>query len=742
MLGKLFSLLRSEGAGADGPLALYHAGDAAQAEQHARERLAADPADRTGLLVQALLLVDRGRGKDAIAIAERLLATNARDAYALLVSGRAHAAAGRRKQAAEALQAAARLRGGDAAILAELALLALAEGRADEAAQRLAQARGRGKRLAQAHADLAMVWLQRGQLDAGVQQLQRAIAADDTQATAHANLGAVLKDLGRREEAARALERALQLQPQLAQAEYNLALLRIDQKDWQGAEVLLRSYLSSHPREAEAHYWLGNACMGGGDAAAARAAYEAAVRFDPQHARARWGLAMAQLPAIPQSVEEQLRGVAAFGTELTRLEEWVHGHAKGEAWHAVGAQQPFFLAYTEGNHAPLLRRYGALCSELMAPGARKAKLPAPAARGTGPKLRVGIVSAHLHAHSVWHAIVRGWIEHLDSARFELHLFHTGQVRDAETEWADKRVERLHQGLGDFGAWARAVAESHPDVLLYPEIGMDTTTVRLASLRLARVQLAAWGHPLTTGLPTIDGYLSAEAFEPPDAKEHYSETLYPLPGLGCAYRPYRTRPQAQDLSPWGITASDRLLLAPGLSFKYGPAEDALWVEIARRCAPCKLVFFSGDGSHSARLRQRLRDPFTAAGLDFDATVRFVPWQSQAAFFGLLQRAEVFLDTVGFSGFNTAIQAVECGTPIVAWEGRFLRGRFASGILRALALDQWVAATHADYADKVARLCGDAALRAQVRVQIAERRQALYEDRASVQALAALLQRLAG
>jgi predicted O-linked N-acetylglucosamine transferase (SPINDLY family) len=287
-----------------------------------------------------------------------------------------------------------------------------------------------------------------------------------------------------------------------------------------------------------------------------------------------------------------------------------------------------------------------------------------------------------------------------------------------------------------------VAETHPDVLLYPEIGMDATTVRLASLRLARVQLAAWGHPLTTGLPTIDGYLSAEAFEPAGAQEHYSEALYPLPGLGCAYRPYRTRPQAPDLSPWGIAETDRLLVAPGLAFKYGPAEDALWVDIARRCAPCKLVFFSGDGSHAARLQQRLRAAFDAAGLEFDAMVRFVPWQSQAAFFGLLQRAEVFLDTVGFSGFNTAIQAVECGTPIVAWEGRFLRGRLASGILRALALDEWVADTHAGYADRVARLVGDAALREQVRVQIGERRQALYEDRASVQALAALLERLAG
>ena len=39
-----------------------------------------------------------------------------------------------------------------------------------------------------------------------------------------------------------------------------------------------------------------------------------------------------------------------------------------------------------------------------------------------------------------------------------------------------------------------------DVLVYPEIGMDPTTIAIASLRLAPRQCAAWGHPVTTGLP--------------------------------------------------------------------------------------------------------------------------------------------------------------------------------------------------------------------------------------------------
>lgn len=740
MLGKLFPFRRNAGAAADGPLALYHAGSVDEAERLAQERLAVTADEREASLTRAFLLADRGRGKDAIALAEKQLARDARDAQAWLAIARAHAMAGRKKPAAEALEAAARRDGKHPAILADLALLALSEGRPEAAAQHLARAQGSGKRLAMAHRELASFLLQRGQLQAGEQQLERAIAADPGDAVAHANLGAVRKDAGRVQEAAQAFERALALMPQLSEAAYNLALLRIDGKDWAGAVTLLRTYLAQQPRDAEAQYWLGNALMGQADAAAAREAYAAAVRIDSQHVRARWGLVMAQLPAIPAGAQEQAQALEAFARELAGLQQWCRERAKADASAAVGAQQPFFLAYVEDNHAPVLRRYGALCADLMGKWAARAKVPAPVSRRAGEKLRVGIVSAHVHSHSVWHALVRGWVEHLDRARFDVHLFHTGSVQDDETRWAASHAT-LHRQPGDWTATAKAVSDARLDVLVYPEIGMDATALRLACLRLARVQLAAWGHPLTTGLPTLDGYLSAQAFEPAQAQAHYTETLHTLPRLGCAYTPYGTRAKDPRLQDHGIAAHERVLVAPGQAFKYAPHEDALWAEIVRRCAPCKLVFFRGSDAHAGALEQRLRAAFAQAGVDFDAHVRFLPWLPQAEFFGLLQRAHVFLDTVGFSGFNTAMQAVECGTPIVAWEGRFLRGRFASGILRALGLDAWIADTHAGYADKVQRLCEDEALRRALKAQIAQRRGALYADKASVAALAQLLETLA-
>ncbi|HSV84724.1 MAG TPA: tetratricopeptide repeat protein [Ramlibacter sp.] len=621
--------------------------------------------------------------------------------------------------------------------LAELALAALAGKRLDEAAALLQRALGTGARIAKAHGDYAAS-VRASQPAQAIRHYRAAIVADPRHAVAHADLGALLKDQGRAGEAAPLLERALQLDPGRPEPAYNLAMLRMDAGDWNAAGGLLDQYLAGSPKDADAHYWRGNAWMGQGDAAAARASYAAALRGNGRFAQARWGLAMAQLPALPLSATEQSQGLQSFGRELDALQKWCRTQAGADGFRAVGAQQPFYLAYAEQDHRAVLQKYGALCSSLQAGWARRMGVPPPAAKRPA-RLKVGIVSAHIHSHSVWHALLRGWIEHLDRGCFELHLFHIGAASDGETVWAGRHA-RLQQGLGEWTAWAKAISDARLDALIYPEVGMDATTLRLASLRLARVQLAGWGHPLTTGLPTVDGYLSAAAFEPEGAQDHYSERLVALPRLGCAYRPYGARPQPVDLTRWGIAPRDRLLLCPGVPFKYAPCHDALWVAIARRCAPCKLVFFRPPGAHGIRLEQRLRAVFAAAGQDFDAAVRFLPWQPQPAFFGLLQRAEVFLDTVGFSGFNTVMQAVECGTPVVTWEGAFMRGRFGSAVLRALDLERWIARTHEAYADRVVQLCGDANLREAVKQQLRAQAPSLYDDQASVAALGAELERL--
>jgi predicted O-linked N-acetylglucosamine transferase (SPINDLY family) len=264
--------------------------------------------------------------------------------------------------------------------------------------------------------------------------------------------------------------------------------------------------------------------------------------------------------------------------------------------------------------------------------------------------------------------------------------------------------------------------------------MHEPTLGLASLQLADRQFAAWGHPETTGLPTIDGFLSAELFEPPDAEAHYSEKLVRLPNLGVFCEPYGVPAAALDLEGLGIERNGPICICPGVPFKYQPQDDWLFVEIAQRLGRCNFVFFQYEIAElSRKFQERVAAAFECAHLDPSRYLRFIPWQPREAFFGLLRQADVYLDTLGFSGFNTLIQAVECNLPCVTYDGRFMRGRLGSGILKRLGLMECVAADTSQYVDRAVELAANRNHNAHIRATMKQNESRLYGDLEAVGAL---------
>jgi predicted O-linked N-acetylglucosamine transferase (SPINDLY family) len=461
--------------------------------------------------------------------------------------------------------------------------------------------------------------------------------------------------------------------------------------------------------------------------------YRVALALEPDLVEARWSLAMSRIPAMRGENDDLSRSRAAFTAELEKLNQWVETTDAAEAYTAVGVQQPFYLAYQDENNRELLERYGRLCVKLMTRWRDKQGFRMEGARSPGP-IRVGIVSRYFREHSVWSALMKGWFRQLDRERFALAAFCLGPKQNEETLYACSHAARFEQGTRGLRQWVKTILDAQPDVLIYPEIGMDPMTVKLASLRLAPVQVAAWGHPETTGLPTMDYYLSAEMFEPTGAQDHYSERLVALPHLGCFVEPSNVEAAVPNAGAWSIDEHDPLLLCPGAPFKYAPEHDGVFPQIARRLGRCRFIFFTHRLSGlSEKLRQRLESVFARSGLAFGDFVTFVPWQDKPQFFGLMQRADVYLDTIGFSGFNTAIQAVECGLPVVTREGRFMRGRFASGILKRMGLPELVAQSEEDFVALAVRLARDVQYREHIRSLIATSRQVLFEDRAPIRAL---------
>ena len=591
-----------------------------------------------------------------------------------------------------------------------------------------------------------------GEDRAAVDVLEAATRLQPNRAEAWANLSIASRSIGEEDLADKYADKAASLKP-----------------DSPGAMVALAAAQQDQGRFAEAIESYRKLLLMGTPSADVRAAYAHALLVDERNDEAieqlqraialkdkdlaiRWALVMAPLRTVYESESARAASREAFAKGLRDVKEWYEQTSGIEsAFKAVGVIQPFLLAYHPYNNRELLSRYGELCTAFMstlpAPAGTTTKTKRVSAQGSAVggerKLRLGIVSAHVRNHSVWNAITKGWLQNLDRNRFEVYLFHLDATADAETSEAREFVVQFEDRPRDLSGWIQSIKGAELDAILYPEIGMHTLTLRLACLRLAPVQATSWGQPETSGLPTIDLYFSAAALEPAGAASNYTERLVTLPNLGVYVEPLAPEIRTPSLRALKLPSDEPLLLCPGTPFKYAPEHDQVWVQIARqlgrrtlfrRSAGGRLVFFRIHGEERTKLLiNRLRAAFDAGGLDFDSHVCFVPALERPDYFGLMQQSAFMLDTLGFSGFNTAIQAIECGLPVLAFEGEFMRGRLASGILRQLDLSELVATSTAEFVQKAVELAKDADRRKALQAKLIERREQLFHDPTPVRAL---------
>ena len=585
---------------------------------------------------------------------------------------------------------------------------------------------------AEAHSNRGNALKDLKRLDEALASYDSAIVLKPDYADAYSNRGITLQELKRLDEALASYDHAIVLNPDYAEAYCNRGNAL---KDLNRLDEALASYdcaIALKPDYAVAYSNRGNALADLLQPSNAKKSYLKALELNPDYCEAKWNSVVVNIPQICVSNDELQSSRDTFANELKQLDEWFASSKMNDAYKAVGIRQPFYLAYQELNNKMLLSQYGRLSNRLMTHWQDSNNIK-PTIFSTNGKIKIGIVNAHIRNHSVWHAITKGLLFNIDANKFDVHVFNLGSSNDAETKSAKIKATTFTENQPSLEKWVSAILEKKIEVLIYPEVGMDQLTFQLASLRLAPLQLVTWGHPETTGLPTIDYYLSAKLFEDSHAQENYTEKLLALPNLGCAYSNLTIIPSAPDIGKLGIDNNYPILLYPGTLQKYAPQYDYLFIEIVKRLGKCTLVFFTSTKDRACVLRERLRKVFVEAELNLDDYVIFIPWLNQADFYGLMQRSDVFLDSIGFSGFNTAMQAIDCALPIVTREGQFMRGRLASGILKRMGMSELIANTEEEYITLVVRLVEDKRYRQEIAKKLQENKVILYNDLEPIQAL---------
>jgi predicted O-linked N-acetylglucosamine transferase (SPINDLY family) len=304
----------------------------------------------------------------------------------------------------------------------------------------------------------------------------------------------------------------------------------------------------------------------------------------------------------------------------------------------------------------------------------------PAERGQ--RIRVGFLSEFLFDHTIGKHY-QGFIRHLDRSRFEVVVIHGHKSRnDAFRQNLDALADRVCNLPAGLKNQQRAAAAEQLDVLFYPDIGMASSTYFLAFSRLASVQATSWGHPDTSGLDTMDYYVSAAGNEPGEADEYYAERLVRLDRLPCFY--YRTPATSipkLSKAELGLPESVTLYGCPQNLFKIHPDFDTVLAAIAKGDPTGHLVL--PEGRHSSwnelvKARWGKDFPF------LNERVVFLPRMSWDRFMAMMAQMDVLLDPLHFGSGNTFYDAMVTGTPVVTWPGRFARGRNVAAAYRQMGV----------------------------------------------------------
>jgi protein O-GlcNAc transferase len=544
-----------------------------------------------------------------------------------------------------------------------------------------------------------------GRLDSALKYFQRAIEVAPT-AAIHNNLGVLFYNLRRFKDAADEYQKAVKINPQYAEAWANLGNAL---KDLHHSALALKAYdkaIELNPNFAWALSCMAHIQQKLANPTKSIEYANRAREIDPENAEIQLTSLNTLLPLRPQTESEGADYLRAFAQRLEELSRWADTATRlKKLGERVGYSQPYFIAYRRGNHKEILSRYGQLMCNASKAYRPNVKMTAPPFSGSR-KIRFGIFSGFIYRHSVWDIILKGIVLNLEQSKFELIICHTGSITDDQTEIAKGKSNLYIQGPKTHDDWVKTLMGLNLDVLMYPEIGMDPYSMQMATLRIAPLQMTSWGHPMTSGLPTLDWYLSGDLLEPAQAQEHYTEKLIRLSGVGvCTYQ-LEIQPRQLILkndSGNAIEGKVYLYLCQH-AFKYTDEAIELLAKVAKDISNAVYLIVK-DNKYPEAFNiaiDQLRKKFEELNLDHVSRIFLLPWMNRSQFLGSFKHVHIYLDLPGFSGYTTAWQALSQGCPVVTLEGDFLRQRLASGLLRAIGEIEYIAEDEKKYVEIISIL----------------------------------------
>ena len=362
----------------------------------------------------------------------------------------------------------------------------------------------------------------------------------------------------------------------------------------------------------------------------------------------------------------RLPGVKLGGMALSRLPE-VYMHCS--------------YAITPKKHAikrPLMEQMRRACLEA---GAVESPITIPPK--SGERATVVVVGERF---TPGHAIFRTHSRAVQSLRKRFRLVGVLEPNPIGTPVADSFDECIAIPSGDFFSVVKSVAEEitkrQPVLIFFPSIGMVALVIALASLRLAPIQCASYGHMATTMSPVMDYMIFPEDFI--GAPHCFSEKLLALP---------------KEAMPFTLRSQ--------VSVKRRPPDGAIRIAIPASTMKLNPLLFDAIGRMAAGAKTNLSFqffPLAASGLPYFELSRVLRMRLPSAkvfhevphetYLTRMAGCDLFLCPFPYGNTNSIVDSFQVGLPGICLDGDEAHAHTDSALFARIGLPPELSAKSVD------------------------------------------------
>ncbi|MCX7170535.1 MAG: tetratricopeptide repeat protein [Proteobacteria bacterium] len=610
-------------------------------------------------------LLDRDRNKEAAAICEQALHKAPRHARLWCALGAARRKLAQLPAAREAYESAISCDAAYSQAWCNLGEWHLASGNPELALKKFDQALALEKDLLEALNNRAAALYELGRFKDAEEAARAAIEIHPRVASLHVNLGNVLLHSGKARQAVKSFRKALECDPACPEAHMNLAMMLGETHRYAEALAHIEHEIAVKGESAQRLASLALAQDSKGDIAAAEATCRKVIEMQPGNVSALITLAGCY------GKRSDHRGANRLLEQALAANPQMPGIYSNIAFNVtyipdITAEEAFNC------HREWARRYELLAAE-------RVFTHEPDRQPERP-LRIGYVSGDFGTHPVGF-LLRDVARYHDRSQFFIHCYSMMRGSDAITEVIRANTDSWIDGLllSD-DELAEQIHQDHIDILV--DLSGHTAYNRLPSFALkpAPIQASWIGYFHSTGMETIDYFITDPFTTPADSGQLFSETPVCLPHSRFCYSPPDYAP-AVHRRPDGTGNPVTFGCFNRVEKLVAPVIDA-WSRILAAIPDSRLVLKSGHLDNTS-ICDGLRRRFKARGVD----PKRLDLRGPSAHPDMLEQygeIDLALDPFPFNGGMTTLEALWMGVPVLTLAGNGVVSRQTVAALANIGL----------------------------------------------------------